>query len=248
MRILFIRHGDPDYVKDSLTEKGWREAEALAPYLEKKKIKAFYCSPLGRAKDTISLTLNKKGQQAEIQDFLQEFHTPMKDPGTGRDRLAWDLMPSVWTEDPLLYSYTEWQHSALYGPSPEVGKAVRETWQGLDGILERHGYRREGEIYRVVEPNHDTIAIVCHFGITSIMLGHLLGISPVLFLHTTFIPPTGLTLLASEERESGVARFRLCGLGMTPHLQIAGEPVSASGLFKEVFTDQNERIDVFKEV
>ena len=29
MRIIFIRHGDPDYEKDSLTEKGWREA-ALA--------------------------------------------------------------------------------------------------------------------------------------------------------------------------------------------------------------------------
>ena len=25
MRILIIRHGDPDYEHDSLTEKGWRE-------------------------------------------------------------------------------------------------------------------------------------------------------------------------------------------------------------------------------
>ena len=30
MRIIFIRHGDPDYEKDSLTEKGWREAALLA--------------------------------------------------------------------------------------------------------------------------------------------------------------------------------------------------------------------------
>ena len=27
MKILIIRHGDPDYAADSLTEKGWREAE-----------------------------------------------------------------------------------------------------------------------------------------------------------------------------------------------------------------------------
>lgn len=26
MRIVFVRHGEPDYSKDSLTEKGWREA------------------------------------------------------------------------------------------------------------------------------------------------------------------------------------------------------------------------------
>ena len=30
MRILIIRHGDPDYEKDSLTQKGWHEAELLA--------------------------------------------------------------------------------------------------------------------------------------------------------------------------------------------------------------------------
>lgn len=30
MRLLFIRHGDPDYVHDTLTEKGHREAALLA--------------------------------------------------------------------------------------------------------------------------------------------------------------------------------------------------------------------------
>ena len=35
MKLLIVRHGDPDYEKDSLTEKGWREAEYLAEKLEK---------------------------------------------------------------------------------------------------------------------------------------------------------------------------------------------------------------------
>ena len=30
MKLLFIRHGEPDYVHDTLTEKGWREARLLA--------------------------------------------------------------------------------------------------------------------------------------------------------------------------------------------------------------------------
>ena len=30
MKIRFIRHGDPDYVNDTLTEKGRKEAELLA--------------------------------------------------------------------------------------------------------------------------------------------------------------------------------------------------------------------------
>ena len=33
MRILIIRHGDPDYSIDSLTERGWIEAELLSKRL-----------------------------------------------------------------------------------------------------------------------------------------------------------------------------------------------------------------------
>ena len=33
MKLLIVRHGDPDYSIDSLTEKGWREAEYLSEKL-----------------------------------------------------------------------------------------------------------------------------------------------------------------------------------------------------------------------
>lgn len=52
MKIIFIRHGEPDYSIDSLTEKGWREAYALADRIQKWDVKDFYVSPLGRAQDT----------------------------------------------------------------------------------------------------------------------------------------------------------------------------------------------------
>ena len=34
MKIIFIRHGEPNYEIDSLTEKGWREAELLRSDVE----------------------------------------------------------------------------------------------------------------------------------------------------------------------------------------------------------------------
>lgn len=52
MKIVICRHADPDYEKDSLTPKGWREAELLAERISKLDVKDFYVSPLGRAKDT----------------------------------------------------------------------------------------------------------------------------------------------------------------------------------------------------
>lgn len=73
MKLLIIRHGDPDYEKDSLTEKGWREAECLADMLSKQKIDHFYVSPYGRAMDTASCTLNRMGRTAEVLPWLREF-------------------------------------------------------------------------------------------------------------------------------------------------------------------------------
>ena len=59
MKLVIIRHADPDYEKDSLTEKGWREAELLSERISKMEVTDFYVSPYGRAKDTASLTLKK---------------------------------------------------------------------------------------------------------------------------------------------------------------------------------------------
>lgn len=59
MRLLLIRHGEPDYEHDSLTKKGFKEAEYLAEYLADVKIDQCYVSPLGRAKATAAPTLEK---------------------------------------------------------------------------------------------------------------------------------------------------------------------------------------------
>lgn len=78
LRILIIRHAEPDYAKDSLTEKGWREAEFLADKLEHEKIDACYLSPLGRAQDTAKVTLAHRAK-AKTLGWLREFHAPVYD-------------------------------------------------------------------------------------------------------------------------------------------------------------------------
>lgn len=62
MKLLIIRHGDPYYEIDSLTQKGWKEAEYLSEKLCGLDVKAFYMSPLGRAQDTAKPTLEKAGK------------------------------------------------------------------------------------------------------------------------------------------------------------------------------------------
>lgn len=68
MKLIFIRHGEPNYEIDSLTEKGWREAELLSKRTVKWNVTDFYCSPLGRAKDTASFTLKNapRGRNSSV--------------------------------------------------------------------------------------------------------------------------------------------------------------------------------------
>ena len=75
MRLLIIRHGDPDYTNDTLTEKGHREAKLLAERLKKERIDAIYSSPLGRAKDTCRYAANALNMEneVEIEPFFKEF-------------------------------------------------------------------------------------------------------------------------------------------------------------------------------
>ena len=66
MRILIIRHGDPDYERDTLTEKGHREAALLAKRYKDEKIDYFYSSPLGRAKHTCEYVAKAQGREKDV--------------------------------------------------------------------------------------------------------------------------------------------------------------------------------------
>ena len=100
MKLLIIRHGEPDYSIDSLTEKGWREAELLADRLSKLQIRDFYVSPMGRARATAKPTLERLGRTAEVLDWLHEFRGQIINPSTGERCIPWNLAPQYWTKQP----------------------------------------------------------------------------------------------------------------------------------------------------
>jgi probable phosphoglycerate mutase len=62
MKILIIRHAEPDYENNTITEKGWREAHMLAERLAKLPISDVYVSPMGRAQHTAQPYLELTGK------------------------------------------------------------------------------------------------------------------------------------------------------------------------------------------
>ena len=244
MKILFIRHGDPDYERDSLTEKGRREAEYLAERLSKLDIAAFYTSPLGRARDTAAPTLARMGREARTLDWLREFDTPILRPDLGgeRSRVCWDWLPQDWTAVEDFYHPDRW-----YLPEVMAEGGVKEEYgrvtAGLDSLLADHGYVREGRLYRAERPNSDTVALFCHFGVECVLLSHLLSVSPMPLLHGLCAAPSSVTTAVTEERRRGIASFRVSAFGDVSHLYAHGEPPAFAARFCECFDNAGERHD-----
>jgi broad specificity phosphatase PhoE len=243
LKLLIVRHGDPDYGNDSLTEKGWKEAEYLSERLIKVDAKAYYVSPLGRAKDTASYTLKRLGRTAVECPWLREFCAPIQRPDApGRRSIAWDWLPEDWLREERFLLPDRWQEPDAF----QEGGVKREyDWvtENLDALLERHGYRREGLWYRAVRPNNDVLVFFCHFGVECVLLSHLLHISPMILWHGFCAAPSSVTTVVTEERREGTAVFRMSAFGDTSHLFQHGEPPAFAARFCECFGNEGERRD-----
>ena len=156
MRIFIIRHGDPDYSIDNLTEKGKREVELLRHRMEKEGITKIYCSPLGRAQATAKPTADALGLEIVTCDWLREFVPRLPDFKCA----PWNLPPRVWTEDKRVFDVSRWRDidlwknsdvipyydnvcsrtgSACRRCSPESSSSRHQSWRG-----KRSGLRNPG--------------------------------------------------------------------------------------------------------
>lgn len=240
MRLLFIRHGDPDYVHDSLTEKGQKEVEYLADRLEKIQADAYFLSPLGRAQRTGEATLRRIGKTGKTLDWLQEFTEPCFLPETGEKHLIWDFMPSFMDRYPQLYSEHDWLKVPFIQQSG-VPAAYRRVCEGIDDLLTDYGYARKRTYYEVKKANRKTLMFFCHFGATAVILSHLFNMSPTAVMQHFSAAPSSVTTVYTEERECGIASFRCSAYGDISHLYAADEPPAFAGRFCETFDDETER-------
>ncbi|MCR5296518.1 MAG: histidine phosphatase family protein [Clostridiales bacterium] len=235
MRILLIRHAEPDYTVDSLTPKGRVEAELLSRRMAGYDIRDYYVSPLGRARDTAAYTLEKTGREAEVLPWLKEFSGKYPDPETGKLRLAWDIKPRIWNEYPGVFDIHTWLENPLFDEG-NFRQVWQETVDGVDALMARYGYEKDGPVWRCDKNTGDTIALFCHFGISMAVAGYMMDMSPMVLWHRTLTLPTSVTELVTEERIRGEVSFRMTRLGDITHLEAAGEPRSTAGLFPECYT------------
>lgn len=257
MRLLMIRHGDPDYERDSLTERGVLEAQALAACAKKLELGTCYMSPLGRAMKTASYSLEATGKTAEIREWLQEFPPrvdvspdeemqacypdALSEEGIWRRHIIWDMAPAYYTSHPELMDPVDWRTSKVARMS-DMAEVYDSVTASFDELLASYGYIREdGGLYRVEKEYPGTVTFFCHFGITSVLLSHLWNVSPFALLHHLVMAPSSVTEIYTEERQKGAAHFRATRIGDISHLVLAGLTPSFAARFCEVYSREDQR-------
>ena len=176
MRILFIRHGQPNYQLDCLTEMGRRQARDAALRLRDEGIEAVYSSPFGRAKETARPTAEALGLPVRVLDFMHELYwgntegKPVFAGGHPWDtanelmRIGWDVTRPDWAAHPL------YENNNVIDQAAQVAKGVDEWMRTL-------GYERDGLYYRCAQAEHPrTVALFSHGGSSTAALSRLFNL------------------------------------------------------------------------
>lgn len=234
MLLFVLRHGDPIYNPDSLTEKGHLQAEALAKRLALYGIDKIYSSPMIRAQQTARPTeilLNKK---AEIEDWASEATLYKEWSVKVGDGTRWIFHSPEKSllRDPEIYKLgLKWYEHPLF--SEINGKSEYERiLNASDDFLLRQGYRHDRENCRYIAENHtdERVAMFCHQGFGLSWIGTMLDI-PLPIMWTNFdISHSGMTVIEFKPDKDGIVLPMVLTLSNDSHLYKEGLPTKYNNI------------------
>ena len=210
MRIIFVRHGEPDYAHDCLTEQGRIQAQEAAKRLLGEGIGEIYSSPLGRAAETAAATAGVLDLPVRTLDYMRELHWGSID-GTPlpMDGHPWDLADLLAGEGWNLNNL-DWRKHAYFKNNlvtAEADHVARMT----DEWLRTLGYERNGAYYRCVRPDsgQKTVALFSHGGSSAAAMGHILNLPFPYACGLFHLEFTGITVIRLDRHIHGPHYHRL---------------------------------------
>lgn len=224
MFLYIIRHGEPDYKNDSLTELGKLQAEAVAKRLQKSKINAVYASCMGRAIQTAEPTCRLLGLECHTEEWAHEIN--------GEELTAYpdgELRSLTLLQTTLLRENGEMDipFDRMFESKAIAGSKIQGPFNYIRDngrkFLERLGYKEENGLYRIIRPNDDRVALFCHAISSRLWLSELLHI-PLHMMWSTFTAHfhTGVTVLEFKNYENGLTSPKCYTYNDTSHLYSEG--------------------------
>jgi len=187
MRLIFVRHGEPDYVHDCLTEHGKEQAQAAAVRLAPEGIEEIYSSPNGRALETASYTAKQLGLPVKQLDYMHEINWGGPDvPENGH---PWTLADWMISEDDFDFYHKDWRQHPYFANNIALQEYDYVSGK-FDAFMEQYGYHHEGTRFLCTTDCDRTIAVFSHGGSGACVLAHLLALP---FPYTLTVLPYDLT-------------------------------------------------------
>ncbi len=209
MVIYFIRHGDPNYKEDCLTEKGREQAALLAERVRHYKLDEVYYSPYGRARETGEACMKYFDIEPVTKEWLKEIEWGDLSGDPYSNASPWALSYEFQQKRHSYPAGDSWKDEPVYRNDRLVADVERRI-ACFDEFMAEHGLIREGQGYLVTEKAANrTIAIFAHGGVFSALVSHLLNIPFLQFVSHFDVEVTGiLKLYFNESGEYTVARAR----------------------------------------
>lgn len=177
MKIVFIRHGKPDYKTDSLLPLGRIQAEAVAQRVKSCGISELYASTMGRAYQTAEPISRELGLDIIGCDFMREITWGSEDGKELEvDGNPWHLMDALIKRGENI-AVSDWRMREPFVDNTKLFRTIDRVIAGADEWLASLGFVREGRLYRVTEAaQNKTVAMVSHGGSSTALLSHMLNI------------------------------------------------------------------------
>ena len=219
MVLYIIRHGDPIYETDTLTERGRLQAEALGKRMAALGIDKVYSSPMGRARETAAPTCSLLGLEPVIEEWAHEIEDERLTPYPDGVMKSITMLPNnIFRENGNLYlSYDEAFQCTGIGES-HIKDAVEFIERNGRDFLERLGYKEENGVYRIVRPSEERVALFCHSAFTKAWLSSMMHVPINIVWSALEVTHTGVTAIEFKNRDSGFTAPKILCISDVSHL------------------------------
>ena len=223
MLLYIVRHGDPIYVTDTLTERGKKQAEAVGKRMYDAKIDRIFSSPMGRAMETAEPACRLLGLTKNIEEWAHEIGDERLLTMPDGKRTSVSLIQnSLFRENGNIDLPFEKGYECEYMRDTEMKKAVSYIEENGNRFLEKLGYKYENGVYRITNPNDDKVALFCHSAFSRAWVSTLLHI-PVHIMWAGFdYEHSGVTIMEFENYENGITAPKCYCYSDTSHLYAEG--------------------------
>ncbi len=223
MILYYVRHGDPIYNPDGLTEFGFKQAEMLKEKFSRIHVDKIFTSTSNRAYLTAKPTCDMLGINPVRLDFANEGNVAKYFFVNHEGRSTWCYNHRYWREifnsaEVLALGDKWYNHPAFFGTGFRQGTI--EFQEAQDSFFESLGYAhdREKHCFKAVSPNNDVVLFFAHGGCGNCFMSSLLDIPYNIFsTHFQEHATTGITAVKFE----GDADFiipKIVTYNETPHL------------------------------